>query len=315
MTDEVTHPIRAADNDEGAVEGMPFLDHLEELRWRILKALAAILVGAAICFAYSDPLLHLLTSPYEDAVRSLQEQGSPGPVEAIKRWLEEVRGLRVEEASVQNATQPAVPYNRQLQSLKVMTWFFVSLQVALLGGLILALPVVFFQFWRFVAPGLLTTEKKLFLPIVGMSVVCFTAGAAVAHSLVLPIGLRFFLSLEPKDMTSQWAVDEYMGFVLRLIFGFGIVFEMPVVSLFLARLGLITADYLRSIRRYAVVVIFVLAAVFTPPDPLSQMMMALPLLGLYEISIWIAVVAGRRRKNDQEKAAAEEEEEDDTLDD
>ena len=132
-----------------------------------------------------------------------------------------------------------------------------------------------------------------------------TAGAAVAHSLVLPIGLRFFLSLELRDMTSQWAVDEYIGFVLRLIFGFGIVFEMPVISLFLARLGLITADYLRGIRRYAVVVIFVMAAVFTPPDPLSQLMMALPLLGLYEISIWGAVVAGRWRK----------EPDDDTLDD
>ena len=320
MTDEVSPPVPAVDTDEEAVAGMPFLEHLEELRWRILKSLAEILVGAAICFAFSDPLLHLLTSPYEDAVRSLQEQGTPGPVEAMKRWLEEVRGLRVPEASVEDATQPAVPYNRQLQSLKVMTWFFVSMQVALLGGLILALPVVFFQFWRFVAPGLLTTEKKLFLPIVAMSVVCFTAGAAVAHSLVLPIGLRFFLSLEPKDMTSQWAVDEYMGFVLRLIFGFGIVFEMPVVSLFLARLGLITADYLRSIRRYAVVVIFVMAAIFTPPDPLSQVMMALPLLGLYEISIWIAVIAGRRRKKDQEEAAEaaaaeEEEEEADTLDD
>ena len=286
---------------------MPFLDHLEELRWRILKALTSIVLGAAVCFAFSDPLLHLLTTPYEDAVHSLQEQGSPGPVEAIKRWLEEIRGRQVEEAPVEEATRSKVPYNRQLQSLKVMTWFFVSLQVALLGGLILALPVVFYQFWQFVAPGLLSTEKRLFLPIVAMSVVCFTAGAAVAHSLVLPIGLRFFLSLEPKDMTSQWAVDEYIGFVLRLIFGFGIVFEMPVVSLFLARLGVITADYLRGIRRYGVVVIFVLSAVFTPPDPLSQMMMALPLLGPYEISIWVAVIAGRRRKSEPD--------DDDTLDD
>jgi len=308
MDDEVSDE---EENDDAV--GMPFLDHLEELRWRILKALSAILLGAAISFAFSDPLLHLLTSPYEDAVNSLQQQGSPGPVEAIKRWLEEVRGLRVEEASVQEATEPAIPYNRQLQSLKVMTWFFVSLQVALLGGLILALPVVFYQFWQFVTPGLLATEKRLFLPIVAMSVFCFSAGAAVAHSLVLPIGLRFFLSLEPKDMTSQWAVDEYIGFVLRLIFGFGIVFEMPVVSLFLARLGLITADYLRNIRRYGVVVIFVLSAIFTPPDPLSQLMMALPLLGLYEISIWIAVIAGRRRQKAKDDDTEETDDLEDTL--
>lgn len=301
-------------HEDVAPEGMAFLEHLEELRWRILKAMAATIIGAAVCFMFSDELLHLLTAPYEDAVQSLQEQGSPGPVEAIKRWLEEVRGHEVAETPVEEATRPAVPYNRQLQSLKVMTWFFVSLQVALLGGLILASPVVFFQFWRFVAPGLLTTEKRLFLPIVAMSVVCFSAGAAVAHSLVLPIGLRFFLSLEPKDMTSQWAVDEYMGFVLRLIFGFGIVFEMPVVSLFLARLGLVTADYLRGIRRYAVVVIFVLAAVFTPPDPLSQMMMAFPLLGLYEISIWIAAIAGRRRAREQEQREVDDDAEDTLAD-
>lgn len=314
MTDEIQPPQPddpTGDSPEESATGMPFLDHLEELRWRILKAMAALLLGAAVCFGFIDPLLHLLTAPYEEAVFSLQEQGSPGPVEAIKRWVEELRGIHVEEPSIEAAT-PEIPYNRQLQALKVMTWFFVSLQVALLGGFILALPVVFYQFWRFVAPGLLATEKKLFLPIVAMSVVCFSAGAAVAHRLVLPVGLRFFLSLEPKDMTSQWAVDEYIGFVLRLIFGFGIVFEMPVVSLFLARLGLITADYLRGIRRYAVVVIFVLAAIFTPPDPISQMMMAIPLLGLYEISIGIAAIAGRRR--DKEKAE-DSDNGDDTLQD
>ena len=116
---------------ESAAEGMPFLEHLEELRWRILKAMAALLLGAALCFFFIDPLLHLLTAPYEEAVFSLQEQGSPGPVEAIKRWVEEIRGIHVEEPSIDAAT-PEIPYNRQLQALKVMTWFFVSLQVALL---------------------------------------------------------------------------------------------------------------------------------------------------------------------------------------
>jgi sec-independent protein translocase protein TatC len=312
MTDELSPrgDDEQADDEATGPGEMPFLDHLEELRWRILKALAAILIGAAVCFAFSDPLLRVLTLPYEQAVQSLQQQGSPGPVEAIKRWLEEIRGHEVPEAPVAEATKPEIPYNRQLQSLKVMTWFFVTLQVALLGGFLLALPVVFYQFWRFVAPGLLASEKQLFLPIVAMSVVCFSAGAWVAHQLVLPIGLRFFLSLEPKDMTSQWAVDEYIGFVLRLIFGFGIVFEMPVVSLFLARLGIITAQTLRNVRRYAVVAIFILAAVFTPPDPLSQLMMALPLLGLYEISIWVAAIAGRRRA-----AEREAEDDEDTLTD
>ncbi len=114
--------------------------------------------------------------------------------------------------------------------------------------------------------------------------------------LVLPMGLRFFLALEPPDMTSQWAADEYIGFVLRLIFGFGIVFEMPVLALFLAKVGVLTADIMRRIRRYAIVAIFIVAAIVTPPDPVSQIMMALPLLLLYELSIWICKVVGKDRR-------------------
>ncbi len=294
--------------DDPPGEGeMPFLDHLEELRWRLLKALGAVLAGTCICFLFVEPLLGLLVQPYEQAVLSLKEQGSPGVVEAIRGWLTDLRGVEVEEPPIETATEPAVPYGSQLQSLRVMTWFFVYLQVSLLGGFLLALPVVFYQFWRFVAPGLLDTERRLFVPLMTMSVGCFAAGAAVAHSIVLPIGLRFFLSLEPKDMTSQWAVDEYIGFVLRLLFGFGLVFEMPVVSLFLARLGLITADTLRRVRRYGVVAVFLVAAVFTPPDPLSQVMMALPLMLLYEISIWVAHLAGRRAEDppDEEEPGTE----------
>ncbi|MBT3341711.1 MAG: apolipoprotein N-acyltransferase [Gemmatimonadetes bacterium] len=295
--------------DGGAAPEMPFLDHLEELRWRLLKGIGALLVGAVICFAYTDPILQLLTEPYEEAVISLQEQNSPGPAEAIRYWVAELR-LRfaetpeiavadtaisgVPEEALQAPIKEGIPYRRQLQSLRVMTWFIVSLQVALLGGLILASPIVFYQLWRFIAPGLLSRERRLILPIISLSVFCFLLGAAMAHKIVLPLGLRFFLSLEPTDMTSQWAVDEYIGFVLRLLLGFGIVFEMPVVSLFLSRLGLLTPDYLRRIRRYAVVGIFLLAAVFTPPDPISQLLMALPLLVLYEISIGISHLAQRK---------------------
>ncbi|SVC12382.1 uncharacterized protein METZ01_LOCUS265236, partial [marine metagenome] len=242
---------------------MPFLDHLEELRWRIFKTLIAILIGAAVCFVYSHTLLRLLTHPYEEAVSSLQAQGSPGPVDAVRHWIAQLGGDGAETPSVQTQNEEVrdrIPYNRQLQSLKVMTWFFVNLQVALLGGLILASPVVFYQFWCFVAPGLLAQEKRLILPIVALSVSCFAFGTAIAHRIVLPIGLRFFLSLEPADMTSQWAVDDYIGFVLRLLLGFGIVFEMPVVSLFLSRIGVLKPEYLKRVRRYAIVLIFLLSA-------------------------------------------------------
>jgi len=288
-------PQVEASTTEGGVEAeMPFLDHLEELRWRILKALAAVVVGAVVCFFFSKDILTLLTHPYEDAVRSTIASQSAGPAEAILRLIREWRGVNEAVAEPGLDADP-MPAARQLQSLKVMTFFFVTLQVALLGGFVLALPVVFFQFWQFVAPGLLSREKRLLVPVAALSVICFGLGAMVAYVIVLPIGLRFFLSLEPPDMTSQWAVNEYMGFVLRLIFGFGIVFEMPVVTLFLGRIGLVTPAHMRRVRRYAVVAIFVLAAVFTPPDPVSQLLMALPLLGLYEISIWVCALVQRRR--------------------
>ena len=337
MTDDTLVTQAESAVPDAPVREMPFLDHLEELRWRLLKAIGALLVGAAVCFAYADPLLHLLTEPYEDAVVSLQQQNSPGPAEAIRLWVAELRlrlsedpptpapdeDAAVTETSSEEPAEEVVPYRRQLQSLRVMTWFIVSLQVALLGGLIVASPVVFYQLWRFIAPGLLKRERRLVFPIISLSVLCFLLGTAVAHTIVLPLGLRFFLSLEPADMVSQWAVDEYIGFVLRLLLGFGIVFEMPVVSLFLSRIGLLTPDYLRRIRRYSVVGIFLVAAVFTPPDPISQMLMALPLLLLYEISIWISHFAQPRRRpfdtdTEQEPASSDSvqtdaEDEPDTL--
>ena len=280
---------------------MPFLGHLEELRWCILKALAAVIVGAVVCFVFSDQLLKLLTYPYEEAVRSLESERPPGAVDAVRKLLEEWMGSAPPgaESGISEPDQ-ALPDSRRLQSLKPMTYFFISLQIALIGGLVLALPVVFYQVWRFVAPGLLSSEKRIALPLIGLSVLCFTAGALVAYWIVLPLGLRFFLALEPPDMTSQWAADTYIGFVLRLLVGFGLVFEMPVVALFLSRLGLLTPDYMRRIRRYAIAAIFVVAAIFTPPDPLSQILMALPVLLLYEISIWVVKVSRPRQETDEE---------------
>lgn len=301
MTDESRHPVPAGKSElseqPSPAGDMAFLDHLEELRWRILRSLAAILVGAIACFAFSDTVMGLLTRPYEEAVLSLENQRSPGVVAAmqtlIDRWLD-----REPAPEDQVADVAEIPPARRLQALRPMTYFFISLQVAFMGGFVLSLPYVFLQFWQFVAPGLLHSERRLAIPIISLSVLCFAIGALIAYELVLPMGLRFFLALEPPDMTSQWAADEYIGFVLRLILGFGIVFEMPVIALFLAKVGVLTADTMRRIRRYAIIVIFVIAAIITPPDPVSQLMMALPLLLLYELSIWICKVAWRKRPKD-----------------
>jgi sec-independent protein translocase protein TatC len=272
---------------------MPFLDHLEELRWRILKAIAAVLAGAVICFVFSDTLMRVLTYPYQEAVLSLENQRSAGPVAAIKELLQQ--WLDTGTAPDQPTTEPIreLPPGRRLQSLKPMTYFFVNLQIALLGGFMLALPVVFYQAWQFIGPGLLRRERRLLIPIVLLSVLCFSVGALIAYWIVVPLGLRFFLALEPPDMTSQWAVDQYISFVMRLLIGFGLVFEMPLISFSLSRVGLVTPAYLRRVRRYAMVAIFVLAAIFTPPDPVSQVLMALPLLLLYEVSIWVSRISSR----------------------
>ena len=294
MAEEERQELAATSTElEVGISNMPFLDHLEELRWRIFKALAAIAVGAIICFALSDPIVKILTRPYEEAVLSLENNRSSDAVRAMEMLVRKWFDLPSAEANLA-AEQTELPPARRLQALKPMTYFFISLQIAFIGGLILALPAGFYQGWRFIAPGLLPREKRLMVPIISLSVFCFSVGALIAYWIVLPLGLRFFLALEPPDMTSQWAADEYIGFVLRLIMGFGIVFEMPVLALFLAKAGVLTAARMRHIRRYAIVAIFILGAIFTPPDPVSQMLMALPLLLLYEISIWVCKVAQRK---------------------
>ena len=273
---------------------MGFLEHLEELRWRILHAVAALVIGSILCFTFSDYLMDLLIRPYEEAVLSIENQQKIDVIATVESF---VKGIFSDTAPTIQSNKDIVeiPAHRRLQALRPMTYFFISIQVALLGGLLIALPVIFFQTWKFLAPGLLKNERRLIIPIVSSSVFCFTLGGAIAYFLVLPMGLRFFLALEPPDMTSQWAADEYVGFVLRLLFGFGLVFEMPVVTLILAKAGLVNSKLMRQYRRYAIIGIFVLAAFITPPDPVSQLMMAMPLLFLYEISIWVSKVFGKEQ--------------------
>jgi sec-independent protein translocase protein TatC len=275
---------------------MPFLDHLEELRWRILKSLAAIVVGAAICLTFSERLIKVLTYPYEDAVLSMENGKTVGAVGAVEQLLEQWLGTQSAAPADSLPRTRELPPGRRLQSLRPVTYLMVSMEVGLWGGVVLALPVVLYQLWMFVGPGLFRRERRVVLPVVAMSVGCFALGAMVAYWLVLPLGLRFFLALEPPGMTSQWAVDQYISFVVRMLMGFGLVFELPVLSLLLSRIGLITPQLLRRVRRYSIVVIFVVAAVLTPPDPLSQVLLATPLLLLYEVSIWISSLASPKRR-------------------
>ena len=226
---------------------MPFLDHLEELRWRLLKSIISIFVMMVLCFLVSDQILDILLYPGQNI-------------------------------------DPPVP----LQVLKVQTVFIIKLEIALFAGIIFSLPVIFYQLWNFLAPGLHLKERKILPVIVFASVVCFLIGGMFAYFIIIPYALQFFLNLAPVNIENNIALDFYIGFLLRLIIVFGVVFELPMLSLVLTKFGILTPAFMRKYRRYAIVGAFILGAILTPPDPTTQVFLALPIVILYEISIYIS---------------------------
>lgn len=234
---------------------MPFLDHLEELRWRMIKIIASVFVFTVASFFISDFFLEFLLYPSKRITSDL--------------------GLQV---------------------LKVQTIFIIKLEIALITGIIVSIPVILFQLWAFVAPGLLEKERKWVWPIIFVVILCFLTGVAFAYFVIIPYALDFFLSLAPDSVRNNIALDFYFGFILRIILVFGIVFELPVVSLFLTKIGILTPDILRKYRRYAIVATFILGAILTPPDPTTQLFLAIPMIFLYEFTIWISYIFAKKRK-------------------
>ena len=172
--------------------------------------------------------------------------------------------------------------------------FITYLKVALLAGIGLASPVIIYQFWRFIAPGLYQREQRAMFPIVLFSTVFFVGGALFGYFVVFPFGFKFFIGFASDSIRALPSIREYLKFATKLLFAFGIIFELPLFSYFLARLGLVNAEMLRAKQKYALLIIFMLAAILTPPDVVTQIMMAGPLLILYEMSIWIAKIFGRK---------------------
>jgi sec-independent protein translocase protein TatC len=177
-----------------------------------------------------------------------------------------------------------------LQVLKVQTVFIIKLEIALFAGIIFSLPVIFYQLWQFLAPGLHLNERKLLPAVVFASVACFVVGGMFAYFIIIPYALQFFLGLAPTNIENNIALDFYIGFLLRLIVVFGVVFELPMLSLILSKFGLITPKFMRKYRRYAIVGAFILGAILTPPDPTTQVFLALPIIILYEFSIFISAM-------------------------
>ena len=226
---------------------MGFLEHLEELRWRIIKSLLGIVVGAIVVFAFMDQVFQILLDP----VLSLDEPP-------------------------------------KLQVLKIHGMFLLKWGIALVGGLVVALPLVSYQIWKFVAPGLLENERRYSFPVILFSFIAFVCGVMFAYFIIIPISLNFFASMGYVDVANNFSINYYFSYILWVLVAAGLLFELPVLVMILSAIGLVTPAFMRHYRRHAIVTILLLSAFFTPPDPVSLLMMSLPLIVLYELSIGIS---------------------------
>ena len=195
----------------------------------------------------------------------------------------------------------ALPAGTSMIAVEIQETFFTAMKVAFFGGFIISLPVIFWQLWLFLAPGLYDHEKKLVVPFVFFATLMFLLGASFAYYIVVPIGFDFLIAFGNSVVSVLPSIGKYVGFFTKLLIGFGIAFELPVITFFLAKIGLVNDQMLKDFFRYAVVLIFIVAAVLTPPDVISQVLMAAPLLILYGVSIYIAKVFNPAQKEEEEE--------------
>lgn len=245
----------------------PLVEHLTELRSRLMRAMGAIAVAFVVCFYFSDEIFNILTSPYVRA--------------------------RGDEVSLFQFT--ALP-----------ELFFTQIKIGFFGALFLAFPVLASQIYMFMAPGLYRHERSAFYPFLVATPILFVLGACLVYFVVMPLAIAFFLSLEQTGgegvatIVNQPKVSEYLSLIMTLIFAFGLVFQLPVVMTLLARINVVTSEGLRTKRKYAIVMAFGAAAVLTPPDPASQIGLALPTLLLYEVSIFCVKFVERQRERNMQ---------------
>ncbi len=240
---------------------IPFTGHLEELRKRLVACFIAIGIGFAISYCFKEKIFDILSHPLISVMGTDDKMIFTGLPEA----------------------------------------FFTYLKVALLSGFMLAAPVVLYQFWMFVAPGLYQKERRLLIPIVFLSSVFFVGGALFGYFIVFPFGFRFFLGFASETIQALPSMKEYLSFSAKLLLAFGLVFELPIIITFLARLGIVSVDFLKKNRKYALILFFAGSAILTPPDVVTQIMMAFPLMLLYEISIVGARVFGKKKAKESDK--------------
>ncbi len=233
---------------------LPLTSHLQELRKRLILSFIAVGAGFALCYALADSLFNILAAP-------LLKMMPPGG---------------------------------SLIFTSVAEAFFTYMKVAFIAGLMLSSPFVLYQIWAFVAPGLYRNEKRYVIPFVLAGSCFFAFGILFGYYVAIPVGFKFLLGYATDVIKPMPSMKEYLSFSIKFLLAFGIVFEFPVVLVLLARIGVVRAETLAKKRKYAILLIFVFAAVMTPPDFISQVLMALPLIGLYELSIVLAKLFGKK---------------------
>lgn len=294
--------MSAPHDDDSEIEASraPLLDHLIELRARLIVCAVALVIAFLGCFAFSTQIYILLLEPFERAAGMFAlQRASHGHGGAFDLLLA-VLGLK----AMPIAQVPSI----HLVFTAPLEFFFTKIKLAGFGAIVVAFPVLAFQLYRFVAPGLYRRERKAFLPFLMASPILFILGAALVYFIILPFVLWFSLNQQIPGAGAVSVqllpkVSDYLSLVTTLLLSFGLCFQLPVVLSLLGMAGLVTAKFLASGRRYAIVAVFVVAAILTPPDPISMMTLALPGVLLYEISILCVWVIELRHRRDEARAA------------
>ena len=238
--------------NKDVITQMSFLEHLEELRWRLIKSIVAVLLGGMISFLFIEEILQFLISP------------------------------------IKNLSNPP-----DLQVLKVQGMFMIKWGVALLGGVVLSIPVLTFQLAKFIGPGLHNNEKKVMFPLVFFSYFAFLIGIVFAFVVLIPYSLNFFTSMGMEEVKNNFSINYYFSFITMLLLGSGVIFELPIIVFILSSMGILTPAFMRHYRRHSLIFILILSAFITPPDPISLIFMSIPLAILYEISIGVSWMVKR----------------------